>query len=100
MSGSCHGRGGPLRSVRHTETFVLTRIQTGAQPLLDGHGKVQGGFQTLYEREEPHPPGVPLSTHVDPTKVNENIPSEAEVEAAVQCLRLHRAGRHTHLVEK
>ena len=47
--------------------------------------------------EEPHPPGLHLATHVDPSKVNDEIPSEAEVEAAVCHLHLHRAGRHTHL---
>ena len=59
--------------------------------------KVRGDFQTLYQREDPHPPSLPLSTHIDPSKVNDKIPSYAEVEAKVQRLRLHRAGGHTHL---
>ena len=36
--------------------------------------KVRGDFQTLYQREESHPPGLPLETHVDPAKVNDEIP--------------------------
>ena len=59
--------------------------------------KVRGYFQTLYHREEPHTPGLPLATHVNPAKVNDKIPSEAEVEAAVQRLLPRRAGGHTHL---
>ena len=59
--------------------------------------KVRGDLQTLYQREEPHPPGLNLDTHVDPAKVSDKIPSEAEVEAAVQPLRPHKAGGHNHL---
>ena len=58
--------------------------------------KVRGYFQTLYQREEPYPPGLPLDTHVKPAKVNNEIPSEAKLEVAVRCLRLHRVGSHTH----
>ena len=47
--------------------------------------------------EEPPPPGLPLATHVDPDKINDEVPLEAEMEAAVCCLRSHRAGGHTHL---
>ena len=36
--------------------------------------KVRGDFQTLYQREESQPPGLPLETHVDPAKVNDEIP--------------------------
>ena len=59
--------------------------------------KFRGDFQTLYEREEPHTPGLTLETHIDPAKVNDKIPSGVEVEAAVHRLRPHRTGRHTHL---
>ena len=41
--------------------------------------KVRGDFQTLYQREEPHTPGLPLATHVDLDEVNNDVPSEAEV---------------------
>ena len=37
--------------------------------------KVRGDFQTLYQREETHTPGLPLLTHVDPAKLNDEIPS-------------------------
>ena len=61
--------------------------------------KVRGDFQTLYQREKPRPHGLCLDTQVDPAKVNDKIPleAEAEVEAAVQFLRPHRVGTHTHL---
>ena len=59
--------------------------------------KVRGELNILYQREEPQPPGLPLETHVDPAKVNDDIPSKAEVEAAVRRLLPHRAGGPTHL---
>ena len=59
--------------------------------------KVRGDFHTLYQREEPHPPGLHLAIHVDPAKAKDDIPLEAEVEAAVRRLRQHRAGGHTQL---
>ena len=62
--------------------------------------KFRGDFQTLYQKEEPYTPGLPLATHIDPAKVNYKIPSEAEMEAVVRCLRPHRAGGHTHLHTK
>ena len=39
--------------------------------------KFRGDFQTLYQREDLHPPGLPLATHADPDKVNYEVPSEA-----------------------
>ena len=45
--------------------------------------KLRGDFQTLYQQEEPHPPGLPLATHVDPAQMNNATPSEAEVEISV-----------------
>ena len=59
--------------------------------------KVRGAFKNLYQREETHPPGLPLATHVDLAKVNGEVPSEAEVESAVRRLRPQRVGRHTHI---
>ena len=44
VSAACHGRGGPLRNVHHTETVVSAVIHTGAQNLPDRHVKGQGGF--------------------------------------------------------
>ena len=45
--------------------------------------KVRRDFQTLYYREDPHTPGLPLATHVDPAEANNKVPSEVELEAAV-----------------
>ena len=36
--------------------------------------KVREDFQTLYKREEPQHLGLPLDTHVDPSKANDKIP--------------------------
>ena len=54
-------------------------------------------FRTLYQREETHPPGLPLSTHAELAQVNDEISSEVEVKAAVHRLRPQKAGGHTHL---
>ena len=43
-------------------------------------GNVGEDFHTLYQREEPHSPGLPLVTHINPSKVNNEIPPEEEVE--------------------
>ena len=66
-------------------------------PSLTDMEKFGGEFQTLYQREEPHPPGLQLATHVDPSKVNDAIPLKAEVEAVVSCICPQKSGRHTHL---
>ena len=79
MYGAFHGRGRTLWSVHHTETVVLARVRLVTQASRTDMEKVRGEFQTLYQREEPHPPGIPLSTHVEPDKVNDEIPSEAEL---------------------
>ena len=42
VSGAFHGRGRPLRSVRHTEKVVSVRVRAGAQPLPDVYGEGQG----------------------------------------------------------
>ena len=86
MPGAFHERGRSPRSVRHNETLVSARVRAGAQPLPYGYGEVRGDFQNLYHRKEPHPPGLPLETHVDPVKVNDEIPTKAEVEASVRRL--------------
>ena len=39
VSGAFHRRGGPPWSVRHTETVILARVHTGAQPLLESYGE-------------------------------------------------------------
>ena len=59
--------------------------------------KVREELQTFYHREETHPPGLTLDTHVNLSKVNGEIRSEAEVEVAVRRLHPQRAGGHTQL---
>ena len=61
MSGTFHGRVGPPRSIRHTEMLVSAYVCAGAQPLQDGHGKVQGGFpDPLREGGATHPWPAPV----------------------------------------
>ena len=46
-------------------------------PSWEDMEKVGGDFQTLYQREDPHTPGLPLATHVYLIHVNYEIPSES-----------------------
>ena len=39
--------------------------------------KFRGELQTLYQRKEPHTPGLPLEIHIDTAMVNKETPSEA-----------------------
>ena len=57
--------------------------------------KVRGYFQILYQREEPHTPGILLAIYMYRVQVNYLTPSEAEVEASVFCLCPHKAVGHT-----
>ena len=72
----------------------------GGNPSCTDMDKVRGDFQTLYQREDPHTPGLPLETHVDPVQVNYLTPSEADVETAIRRLRSLKAGVHTHLGQR
>ena len=45
--------------------------------------KARRDFQTLYYREDPQTPGLPLDTHVDPAEANNKVPLGVEGEAAV-----------------
>ena len=38
-----------------------------------------------------------MATHIYPFQVNDDTPSEAEVEASVRRLPPFKAGKHTHL---
>ena len=78
------------RWYRHTSTQEPKISQTDIE-------KVRGDFQTLYQQEDPQPPGLPLATHVEQVKVNNATPLEAEVETAVRCLRPIKSGGHTQL---
>ena len=59
--------------------------------------KVREDLQTLYQRKDPHLPGLPLATNVYPSMVNNEISSKAEVEIVIRRLRPHRVDGHTHL---
>ena len=59
--------------------------------------KVTKDYVTLYQKEDPDPPGRPLATHVEPFQINDEVPSEAEVDAEVRLLHPHKEGGHTHL---
>ena len=76
MSGAFHSKGRPReaytilkRWYRHVSVQALNPSGTDMETF-------RGDFYTLYQREEPHPPGLPLATHVDPEKVNDEIPLE------------------------
>ena len=56
-----------------------------------------GGTSRNSIRRRRPPPGIPLATRVEPSKMNDKVPSEAEVEAAVRRLCPHRVGGKTHL---
>ena len=56
-----------------------------------------GDYAALYRQEYPTLPGRPVQTHVTYFRVNYNVPSEADFEAAVWKLRLNKAGGRTHL---
>ena len=59
--------------------------------------KVKGEFQNIYQWEDPHSPGLTLATHTGPSKVNDEVPPEAEIEAGLHRLRPHREVGKTHL---
>ena len=59
--------------------------------------KVTGDYAALHCQEELTTPRIPVPNHVTPFRVNGNLPSEEEVKAAVQLIRLNKAVGHTHL---
>ena len=67
------------------------------KPLRADTAKVTGDYDTLYWREDPTPTGRPVLIHVKPFRINDEVPTEAEVEAAVNRLLLNKAGIHRHL---
>ena len=40
---------------------VSTRVPNPSRTDME---KVKGGFQTLYQRDDPHPPGLPMATRM------------------------------------
>ena len=59
--------------------------------------KVTREYAALYQRVDPTPPLIPVPIHVTPFRVNSNVPSEAEVLAAIKRLCLNKASGHTNL---
>ena len=59
--------------------------------------KVAKDYGTLYQREYPYHPGRLLTTQIDLFHINNDVPSEAEVEAEVRQLHPHKSGGHTQI---
>ena len=59
--------------------------------------KVTGYYAALYRREDLTPPGGPVMTHVMSFMIKDDVPTEADVEAAVRCLCQNKAGVHMQL---
>ena len=59
--------------------------------------KVTKDYSTLYQWEDPELPVQLLDTHIDPFQIIDEVPTEAEVEAAVQCPRSLKAGGKNNL---
>ena len=57
-------------------------------------------YSTIYQREKNYPSGQPLTTHVDPFHINDDVPSDMEVKSAVQIHCSHKAVNHTYLCEE
>ena len=57
-------------------------------------------YSTIYQREKNYPSGQPLTTHVDPFQINDDVPSDMEVKSAVQIHCSHKAVNHTYLCEE
>ena len=74
--------------------YVSAQAPNSSQTYME---KFRGDLQTLYQREEPQTPDIPLTTHVDLVQVNYDNPLEAEVEVSFRCQFPFNAGRPTHL---
>ena len=74
MSGSSHGRGRPCGAYAILKRWYLHVYAWVPNPSRTDMEKFRGNFQTLYQREDLYPLGLPLAKHVDPDKVNVKIP--------------------------
>ena len=59
--------------------------------------KVTEDYFTIYQQEDPYPPGRQLATHANSFQIKDDVPSSADVETSVQSLRLHNSVVHIHL---
>ena len=94
---SSAGRTDPYRAyavLKHCYRHASTQ---SPNPYYTNMEKVGRDFQPLFSRDDTHPPGLPLATHVELVQVKNATPLEAKVEAAIRCLRPLMAGGHTHL---
>ena len=65
-----------------------------------GTEKVTGYYSTLYLWVEPTPASSLVPTHITPFKINDDVPTEVDMEVAVRDLHLNKPGGHTHLREE
>ena len=81
--------------------FCYQHVSTRApNPSRADMKKVAEDLRTLYQKEEPHPPGIPLATHVDNLRVNDATPLEDEVDTVFFRLHPFKAGGHAHIREE
>ena len=59
--------------------------------------KFAGGYTALYQQEDMALPVRSVLTHVTPFRVNNDVRSESDMEAAVRRLCLNKSGVNTHL---
>ena len=69
-----HRRGRPPRVYAIMKQWYRPAYVRLLNPSWEDMENGRGDFQTLYQKEEPHHPGLTLETHVDPDKVNDDIP--------------------------
>ena len=62
--------------------------------------KVSGEYAIIYQLEDPSLLGSPISTHISPFQIENEVPSEVEVKASVRFMKRNKAGGHTHLRSK
>ena len=62
--------------------------------------KVSGDYVALYQWEDQYPPVQPVTTPVASFGIDDDTPSELEIEVVVRHLHRNRPGGHTHLGEE
>ena len=85
---------GAYAVLKHWYRHASARVTNPSQADL---AKVTKDYTTVYQQGDPDPPSQPLASHVDLSQISNEVPTEVQVGAAVQCLLPHKTGRHTHL---